>query len=337
MLHFLLTTSYSSLQCKNNKGNDVDWYALFKMPTLKDRNPNHATGMAFFYTDPSTSLSEAPSDVGSMKNNPLYNTLAPMYSNNPEVGYMIISDQPPHRTSNPSDTYAHKKGVLIFDKDNGLYLEHSVPRYPNDPKVTTEYSYPDTGTNFGQAMLCTSLTHQQINDWAYGMLIERGYVVSYNAPSFTDLKIPNLQQVIDGKWIESQVQTKVTDINLKTRSIKLFSKCRFWGQDLYHDLVAPTFQTNVISETWARGPGTMTSDCSSRYHSNNILTVSINGVQWTRMNDHSKWAVAGDYICIGGINRQDKQKERGGGTWCMKDAKFAALMRKSAIEVEQCP
>ncbi|EAX98244.1 Deoxyribonuclease II family protein [Trichomonas vaginalis G3] len=337
MLFSLLSTSLCSLQCKNNRNFGVDWFAMFKLPPIKDKNPNHATGMAFFYTDPSTSLAEATSDVGSKNGNPLYYTLSPMYSKDSEIGYMLISDQPPHRITNPSDTYAHKKGVLIYDKDNGLYLEHSVPRYPNDPQVTTEYSYPDTGTNFGQSMLCTSLTHEQINDWAYGMLIERGYVVSYNAPSFTDLKMPNLRKVIDGEWIEKEVKTKVTDIQLKTRSFKLFSKCRFWGLDLYHDLIAPTFSTNVISETWARGTGTMTSNCTGAYKANNILTVSLGDVSWSRMNDHSKWAVAGDYVCIGGINRQDKQLERGGGTWCMKDANFATLMRKSASEIEQCP
>lgn len=326
-----------TLSCKNPKDTAVDWFALWKMPTIKDRNPNHATGMAYFYTDAKTSLSEAPSDVGSLTGNPLYNILKPLYKKQAGIGYLMISDQPPHRDNNPSDTYAHKKGVLIYDKDNGIYLEHSVPRYPNDPSVTTDYEFPSTGTVFGQAMLCTTLTHAQINDWATGMLIERGFVYAHSEPSFASSKLPNVIKVVNGEWIDKQQSTKITDISLSTRKIKLISKSRFWGLDLYHDLVAPMAKSDVKAETWARGPGTMTSNCTGGYKANNVLQVKIGDVTWSRMNDHSKWAVAGKYICIGGINRQDKQLERGGGTWCIYDDKLASTMNSAIAELEQCP
>lgn len=46
-------------------------------------------------------------------------------------------------------------GVVSFDAQAGFWLVHSVPRFP--PYVKDDYSYPDSGTVFGQTMLCISL------------------------------------------------------------------------------------------------------------------------------------------------------------------------------------
>lgn len=337
MLFLLFCCAISVLSCQNPSGSEVDWFTMFKVPKIKDRIPSHVNGMGFFYQDPSIKLAEAPSDVGATVGNPLYNILQPVYKNSSQIGYVMISDQPPHTTHTPSDIYAHKKGVLVYDSDNGIYLEHSVPRFPNDPNVEKNYEYPHSGTTYGQSFLCVTLTHAQINEWAHGMLIERGYVYSHKTPSFTKKKIANLIKVINGQWLDKHEMTKVIEIQSLTRKFKLISKSRLWGKDLYHDLVAPELQGDVKAETWAKGPGTMTSNCSRPYKAYNILDVQFGYVKWSRMHDHSKWAVADDYVCIGGINRQRKQTERGGGTWCMYDKKFAASMNDVAISYEKCP
>lgn len=335
MFFSFIASGISSLSCKSPSNNNVDWFAAFKVPTIKDSNPNHVSGLGFFYTDPTTTLSESPSSLDSTSQNPLYYSMKPMYEGKKDtIGYMLISDQPAHRTTNPSDSYAHKKGVLIFDNDNGIYIEHSIPRYPNDPNVTSEYGFPSTGTIYGQSMLCTTLDHEKIERWAQGMLVEKGYVYASNMPSFAS-KMPSLAKIIDKKW-DSALQ-KTTTINVGSSEFVLFSKGAKWGKDLYHDFVAPKLNTDVYSETWARGVGTFSTDCSGSYKAYNVLNVNFQDVKWTRMNDHSKWAVAGDYFCIGGINRQEKQKERGGGTWCKKDANLVKTMTKVITDYEKCP
>jgi deoxyribonuclease-2 len=334
MFLYFVTFGVSAITCKSASNKDVSWFAAWKVPSIKDKIPSHVSGTGFFYTDPTTTLSEATSTVDATTGNPLYYSTLPMYASKPEkYGYMLISDQPAHRTSNPSDSYAHKKGILIFDDDNGIFIEHSVPRFPNDPNITNEYGYPSTGTIYGQSFLCATLTHAQIEQWAQGMLIEKGYVYASNIPSYAS-KMPSLGKIINKQW--DPTLQKVTTIKTSGAEFVLFSKGAKWGQDLYHDFITQHFKTNLYSQTWARGIGTFSSNCTGPYNTYNVLNLNFQGVKWTRMNDHSKWSYVGDYICIGGINRQVKQKERGGGSWCIKDAALAKTMKNVITDYEKC-
>lgn len=329
----------SKLSCKNPFDQDTDWYQVFKVPAMKDSNPNHVSGLGFFYRDPKIKLTEATSDLDSSSGNPLYFSMKPLYSGDKnKYGYMLISDQPPNNDDrNPSDSYAHKKGVLIYDQDNGIYIEHSVPRYPNDPDKVNQYQFPTTGTTYGQAMVCTTLTKDNIEKWAQGELIEKGYVYAKNTPKWAGSVAPSLIKIDNGQWNTAEL-TKVSTINVGSATFMLFSKAgKKWGKDLYHDLVAPTLKTDTYSETWSRGVGTISSNCTGDYKAYNILNVNFQGVKWTRMNDHSKWAIAKDYFCIGGINRQLKQLERGGGTWCIHDKEIAQQMKNIVVtDYEKC-
>jgi deoxyribonuclease-2 len=305
---------------------------------MKDKIPNHVSGLGFFYRDPKIKLTEATSDLDSNTGNPLYFSMKPIYEGNKDkIGYMLISDQPANcGDKKPSDSYAHKKGVLIYDQDNGIYIEHSVPKYPNDPEKVNQYQFPTTGTTYGQAMSCVTLTKNDIEKWAQGELIEKGYVYANNTPSWASTVAPSLVSIIKGKWNTAEL-TKVSDIKVGSATFKLFSKGgKLWGKDLYHDLVAPTLETDTFSETWSRGVGTMASNCTGNFKAYNILNVNFQGVKWSRMNDHSKWVIANDYFCIGGINRQLKQLERGGGTWCIHDKEFAEQMRNIVTDYEKC-
>lgn len=46
-------------------------------------------------------------------------------------------------------------GVTVFDKDSGLWLVHSVPKFP--PATDKNYSYPSSADIYGQHFLCVSL------------------------------------------------------------------------------------------------------------------------------------------------------------------------------------
>jgi deoxyribonuclease-2 len=336
---FLTKFVRSQLSCKNPFDRDVDWYQVFKVPSIKDQIPTHVSGLGFFYRDPQIKLTEATVGLDSTSLNPLYHSMKVIYQGKKDkIGYMLISDQPANcGDKKPSDSYAHKKGVLIYDGDNGLYIEHSVPRFPNDPEKLNEYQFPSTGTIYGQAMSCVTLTKENIEKWAQGQLIEKGYVYAHNTPSWASSVAPSIPKIIAGQW-NTNDDAKIFDIKAGSTMFKLFSKAgKRWGKDLYHDLIAPTLKADTYSETWSRGTGTMPTNCSGEYKSYNVLNVNFQGVKWTRMNDHSKWAVCKDYFCIGGINRQEKQLERGGGSWCIYDKEFSQQARSSIItDYEKC-
>lgn len=57
------------------------------------------------------------------------------------------------------------------------------------------------------------------------------------------------------------------------------------------------------------------------------------------MKDHSKWLVSNtnNWICVGDINRQQHQKDRGGGTVCQQMPGVSKSYRNLISGIEACP
>jgi deoxyribonuclease-2 len=245
-----------------------------------------------------------------------------------------LNDQPPDESDAPS-TYAHLKGVLLFDQDNGLYLVHSAPHFPPDPS-TSGWSYPSSSAVYGQSFSCFSFSFDQLEQISQNLLIERPYVYASNFPAYAATVLPSLKKVIDGEYDKTNTN-RLAELNTRGgQTVYHLAKSRSWGLDLYHDFVAPTFKGNVYSETWCLGTGTLPSDCSGSYEAHNILNVNFKGYAWKRTQDHSKWGLVGQTVCIGDINRQSGQLKRGGGTFCRTDVLFAAEIKNTIIDVEDC-
>merc|ERR1712137_1466399 len=96
----------------------------------------------------------------------------------------------------------------------------------------------------------------------------------------------------------------------------IFAKSSDWNDELYENLVAKTLRNALYAETWQNGAGKIPSWCSGskyEYTVKNLATVQFPGLSWTESQDHSKWAVSmrGDNFCVGDINRQTGQYNRG--------------------------
>ncbi|OHS92906.1 Plancitoxin-1 [Tritrichomonas foetus] len=330
---FLILTSLCILSCKSPIGSSVPWYAAFKVPKISDKIPTHATGLGYFYRDDNTQLTEGPEDLNSSYNNPLYETLKQMYTGSSDIGYLLFSDQPPG-DKDASSSRAHLKGVMVFDSDNGIYLVHSTPRFPNDP-ATGEFSYPDSGVTYGQSFLCMTLEHEELDKIAKSYLIEFPYIYASNEPDFTESKLPYVKDLLDSKWNKNE-DTFIAEIKTASKTFKLFGKSNSWNYDIYHDLIALNLQKDTFSSTWSNGVGTMTSDCSGDYYAINVLYVNFGSAEWQRSKDHSKWAVSGSHVCIGGINRQESQKKRGGDAFCVDYNPFAQEILSVISSYEEC-
>lgn len=74
------------------------------------------------------------------------------------MSYILYNDQPPNAKSRSSK--GHNKGVILANKKGGLWLIHSVPHFP---QFGSSYSYPETGTIFGQSFLCISMDLTNLN------------------------------------------------------------------------------------------------------------------------------------------------------------------------------
>lgn len=119
--------------------------------------------------------------------------------------WIMYNDQAPNDTSNAK--YGHSKGVVMTDGVKGFWLIHSVPGYPPIPRTGNnrsrrrsnqqpelpiadnanhtdgQYSYPSSGTNYGQSFMCISVKADQVDVIARQLMYNQ--IISYrkNLPS----------------------------------------------------------------------------------------------------------------------------------------------------------
>lgn len=172
------------LGCKDEKGNLIDWYYLYKLPNSYNHNgveKSSNSGMNYLFITPSSTSQWTLSkrllnDLQSMPGL----TLAPAYNKSrDDVLVMMYNDEPPEGKTDGAR--GHTKGVVIANDISGLWLVHSVPKYP--PQINEAYNYPKTGTLYGQSFLCISFTGDEMS--------KVGKQLSYNEPHFYSSRIPD--------------------------------------------------------------------------------------------------------------------------------------------------
>jgi len=121
-----------------------------------------------------------------------------------------------------------------------------------------------------------------------------------------------------------------------------FAKSNSWGQDLYDDLVGPYYKLGFEWETWRRSPY-MPSYCSPTvdYQTLNVNSITIGGTggrSFSYTNDHSKWGVSltGNIVCVGGINRMQSQRSRGGSTMCINNKPLWTALHGVVAGADAC-
>ena len=200
--------------------------------------------------------------------------------------------------------FGHTKGVVFFDKNNGFWLIHSIPKFP--PADT--YSYPDSGTIYAQSILCLSFNYNQLS--------KIGTQLYFNHPDIYHSQIPtsfvsdnqDLSNVIGGQFKKGVPYTStVTLTTAGGQKFTSFAKSADFNQDLYDGLVAPSLQAPLNVETWRRG-SPVTLDCSARYVVLDAQDMKVGSTaEFKYTHDHSKIAVSTSsskpYVCVGDINR----------------------------------
>lgn len=356
--------------CRNEvDGEPLDWFTAYKLPKSR-HHPNNdndflTTGTAYSmitnknqqWTLSTLSINDTKSILGQ--------TLAPLYTesskDDDDIGYVMYNDQADKVTL----IKGHTKGVILFDDKTAVWLIHSVPHFP-PTKSAGEYLIHPSQCVYGQSMLCMTFN---VDD-----LQKIGLQLLYNYPQVFDHSIPdkllkskgsvldNLVRVVNGDHIKAQPWSNVVSLTtLGGEQLLSFAKTTEFQEDLYAGLVAPTLQSNLLTETWNNGAGTLKSNCSANlsYHVNNIEELSLDfvspGYKFSVHDDHSKWAVTksnGGFFgvglgksaysdvrmaCIGDINRQEEQFKRGGGTMCfVKNENVWHEYSRIVSDIQEC-
>lgn len=116
--------------------------------------------------------------------------------------------------------------------------------------------------------------------------------------------------------------------------------------DLYHAWVAPALQSDLLVQFWVRSTGVLPSDCSLGWKVLDVTRINPGKTfEFKTSQDHSKWAVStkaagagagGGWVCVGDINRNVAEEQRGGGTVCLRDPVVWKAYRTAVLDYEDC-
>lgn len=322
----------SSPSCKDEKGNDVDWFIIYKLPhnTLQSFNP---TGGKFVYVDDRISKNKpsywplSEQDLFDHKN-PIAYTLQPLYENNPreDILYFLYNDQPPKPYQTNVDR-SHSKGVVLFNETAGVWLLHTVPKFIKG-RNRQHYEFPDTAKTKGQMFMCVTFKTAQINTIAKLLRTESANVYDHKTTNWID-RYPDVKELADNNFLEGDHTLKENLASISGHLLWAYAKPAAAGTDLYYGEIFDDLREPIVVHSWRNGPGRRI------YTPDEVFDIAFmvlkygeeNSVQFAATVDHSKWAftMKSDFFCFGSSNRKEPQEKRGGEALCFDNDVVKAL------------
>ncbi|XP_035257622.1 deoxyribonuclease-2-beta-like [Anguilla anguilla] len=325
--------SEGQIVCRDENGDEVDWYILYKVPNKTNTDLN---GLKYVYINSTTSKWL---DLINDREGVLANTLRPLLTHQnhtSDFGFISYNDQPPNKTA--SQDFGHSKGVVMMNKATGVWLLHSTPQFPNNTKQGI--FWPTSGTRNAQIFICVTFNYSQFNKIGEHLL---------NIKAFPfDAYIPNnfhkvLQDVANKNKTKQRVikpflaQVLTSLDGQEFISFAKYSSKSYNVEDLY-PLIAKNLNSNLTAQTWrgnaedkesdfpeegtgdcSEGTGNCmeegrredsleegrgdcsvgTGDCPDRWRVSTILEIKMmrnmdQEVSWSSGRDHSKWCVSVD-------------------------------------------
>ncbi|XP_053195591.1 deoxyribonuclease-2-like [Scomber japonicus] len=161
VVSLLCCSSEASVSCKDEKGDEVDWYILYKTPkSLKD-----GLGYVYIYPDNNkviqSGVNTKPINAADSFLAKTLHQLLHFDIKNPSetFGFISYNDQPPGCNAQP-EKFGHSKGIVMVEKaKTGVWLIHSTPQFPftRDPKTF----YPPSGQTNAQIFMCVTFNYDQ--------------------------------------------------------------------------------------------------------------------------------------------------------------------------------
>jgi deoxyribonuclease-2 len=325
-LLFLFLTSYTVAYplCKGDSGAPVDIWVAFKGPK----------GTPYDYWDPAVALSASTHDMNSTTVGALGATLQQLWSE-ASTEYLIWNDSPPG-AANYNYSVGHSKGLWAWNVATGdaIIVQHSVPEFPQGPSQSKKYvGLGSNAWEYGQHASCfqTSVSELVRIAGTAELIVQNIYDsrVSAGTPSA-------LSALAGGAVRTDAVCDSVSFSTAGGRNITYFAKSTQWNNELYAECVAPALQTSLSVESWIRGSAEGPA-CGGAQTVLDVQGVSYpGGMAFDEYNDHSKWAVGGDWFCASDINRMTTQFARGGSAYCWVEAGLASAVTSSITGTDSC-
>ena len=325
--------------CRNPSGTEVDWYVIFFMPqTASSDNKIHygyfdntQKSLNYYLYEESTF---PPTRITS------YVTSNPSAT---DFNYFFWNDDLTTKdgsSKSASSERAHAKGSLVYDKNNGVFLLHSLPRFPtrtSDNEILTEL--PSNGGVYGQHFLCITVSKTTAEKIAellnYINISNNASVKKDNVNSSANKWITAL---INNKYDSSYPKELQTTIKSKNGvDFNFISKSYLNKITPYDTTVRSIYSDDFYVRTWTK-PSLAPAICEE-YSLFNVENVQFGEYGYAKGKEHSKWAISVfKYItCFGDLNHCESQANRGGNIVCFENEKLHNIMKNAVNGIDSCP
>uniref|UniRef100_A0A8C3E0L5 deoxyribonuclease II n=1 Tax=Corvus moneduloides TaxID=1196302 RepID=A0A8C3E0L5_CORMO len=261
----------AEISCRNEDGETVDWFALYKLPKhTKGQIP--MLGLEYLYMGALAPQWQLGKYLINMTQSALGQTLQQLYetyeSKRNTTAYAIYNDEIPESDSKGWKC-GHTKGFLLLDKSQGFWVIHSVPLFPPIPE--DGYGYPSTGESFGQTAICITFKYDQFTEIDQQMLSYNPGVYSCSIPDIFQADLPNLQKLCAKSRLPSVPVRRLSKLQSAHGETFLhFAKSHLFIDDIYVAWMAQELKTDLLAESWQRSGEKLYSNCSLDYHVYNI-------------------------------------------------------------------
>uniref|UniRef100_G3MP01 Uncharacterized protein n=1 Tax=Amblyomma maculatum TaxID=34609 RepID=G3MP01_AMBMU len=336
------------ISCKDDKGKDVDWFVLYKLPKTKPTSGDYMSlnGEQMAYRDSRSKQNTWTLLKGSIyntSNNPVKETLDPIYRKEKDVAYAAYNDQLPEGFKGTRG--GHTKGILmagIKDKMGTVWLQHSVPRFIEN--IDNGYEYPKSGRENGQLFFCISTNVKSADIIAVHLFVQAANVYQTNAPHWAET-FPAFWNLLHKKYPSRTPKDLRVDFLLtkKKKLVMAIAKPPNWPKDIYTEELGRQMNDSIVVQSWQNGAGgAQTKHCSKTYSVTDVTVIGVRTAKgsavFSSREDHSKWYVTRHkgVFCFSSLNRMLSQMKRGGEITCIIDIPLADLFRKSIAERSTC-
>ncbi|XP_054861478.1 deoxyribonuclease-2-alpha-like isoform X2 [Amphiprion ocellaris] len=271
----------------------------------------------------------------------LANTLKPLLDfyvlKTEYFGYLLYNDQPPDQIT-ASSSYGHSKGVVMLDKQTGVWLSHSTPKFPT---YRNKNFWPNNGNVNAQTFLCVTYPYNSFRDIGVQLKYIHVYSFDHDIPKTFHEELRCVAQ----RRCYPKTEPWYSIVKLTSnagREFYSFAKYTRFGDDLYSGLISEVVEKNLYVRTWGKKGRTelLPSNCSIPYYVYNVKDVKLSRkVSFSDTVDHSKWCVTpnGAMSCIADTNRMRSQISRGGGAICNNDPVVGMAFYALVQTPEPCP
>jgi deoxyribonuclease-2 len=322
--------------CRDPNNSIVDWYVIMLLPT----SAHPEKKLVYMYYDEKTGPNQYEFDAKTFP--PIRDTqeVDDMTPKN-KVNFFFWNDDTSteDKSSSAYPGKAHSKGALVYNKDSGYFLMHSLPRFP---RRTAEnkfvYELPDNAGIYAQHFLCISTDLENNLKIVDTLNIINPQLIIKNGEEDNVSENESVTKLIKNRSDPELDHFKVTVVkSIGNRNFIFFSRSKNEEKLQFDHHIPKFYEDDFYIETWTK-PSLLEPICDGLYKAFNVKSLKFGNISYTNSKEHAKWSVAAkkDISCFGDLNRTKQVTVRGGNVVCIKDKKLAKLMRNAITDSEDC-